>query len=250
VNKYALCVGINEYPGAALSGCINDAKDWSEVFANHGYQVSHLLDNEATLENIKDALRKLVDLGHYRDRIVFQYSGHGTWVPDTDGDEPDKREEAICPVDCFSVGMLYDDEIRSIFSHRRYGVRATILSDSCHSGSVNRLMAASRSPHARARFIPPQALPMRIKPVERAALFATGNVLMSGCLDTEFSYDAWFDGRANGAFSRMAIDCLQHQPANYREWMAMIRTRLPNDDYPQTPQLSASYYRSRWRPLA
>ena len=34
-------------------------------------------------------------------------------------------------------------------------------------------------------------------------------VLFSGCQDTEFSYDTSFDGRPNGAFTRVAIDALQ-----------------------------------------
>jgi len=253
MSKYALCVGINAYPaGSELSGCINDAADWGEVLAQRGYSVAYLLDGEATLENIKDALRKLVDLGHYRDRIVFTYSGHGTWEHDVDGDESDNRDEAICPVDCFSVGMLFDDEIRAIMSHRRYGVRAAIMSDSCHSGSVNRFMSGmpTRATFRSPRFIPPYALPIRIKPRESRALIATGNVLLSGCLDTEYSYDAWFGDRPNGAFTRVAIDALRNEPKTYKDWMAMINATLPNDDYPQTPRLSASYYRSRWVPLA
>ena len=34
--KYALCIGINDYPGtdSDLSGCVNDANDWAAALTN------------------------------------------------------------------------------------------------------------------------------------------------------------------------------------------------------------------------
>jgi hypothetical protein len=48
--KRALCVGINDYPGADmdLNGCVNDAMDWQSLLESRGYQVTRLLDSEAT----------------------------------------------------------------------------------------------------------------------------------------------------------------------------------------------------------
>ena len=33
--KFALCIGINDYPGTGsdLSGCVNDANDWGKILA-------------------------------------------------------------------------------------------------------------------------------------------------------------------------------------------------------------------------
>jgi hypothetical protein len=47
------------------------------------------------------------------DTLVITYSGHGTWVPDSSGDEPDGRDEALCPHDIATAGPLLDDEIRA-----------------------------------------------------------------------------------------------------------------------------------------
>lgn len=248
--KYALCVGINSYPGAELSGCINDANDWAATLRARGFEVITLMDSEATFAALRESLIYLVAKGHYRDRIVFTYSGHGTYGRDTSGDEPDLQDEAICPVDVFTVGPMYDDEIGDILGGRRYGVRCTFLSDSCYSGTVNRAMATVPRARARAKFLPTYAVPPRRKPAPAPRLIGKGNVLVSGCLDTEYSYDAWFGDRPNGAFSRFAIDTLDQNPTSYNRWLQLIHDEIPSADYPQTPALSGSVYRRSWQPLA
>ena len=44
MTKRALCVGINDYPGANmdLAGCVNDARDWQALLESRGYAVRHL----------------------------------------------------------------------------------------------------------------------------------------------------------------------------------------------------------------
>ena len=73
--------------------------------------------------------------------------------------------------------------------------------------------------------------------------------LISGCGDLEYSYDAWFNGRANGAMSRVAIDTFR-AGISLNSWYKAIRERLPSGSYPQTPQLTAaSAYRKYTRAL-
>jgi hypothetical protein len=77
--------------------------------------------------------------------------------------------------------------------------------------------------------------------------------LISGCKDNEYSYDAWFNGRANGAFTYVALQTLKDLTgtAVYRDWYWKIREILPNVSYPQTPQLSGSWrQRARWKVFA
>jgi hypothetical protein len=62
-------------------------------------------------------------------------------------------------------------------------------------------------------------------------------LLLSGCKDVEFSYDADFNGRANGAMTRAALEALALNPPTPQEWFKAIRKRLPSQHYPQTPQL-------------
>jgi hypothetical protein len=249
-NRYALIVGINAYPpGNTLSGCVNDAYDMQKVLSEKDYQVTRLIDGQATLGNIVRELKDLVSRARYGDRIVFTYSGHGTWAKDASGDEPDRRDEAICPVDCFDNGMLFDDEIGSILGERKFGVRALQFSDSCFSGSVSRFAGVGATvPGAKAKFLPAELIAPRTRTVQKR-LFTRPHLLMSGCTDQEYSYDAWYGtpARANGAFTRTAIDVLnRHNPRTYQDWHHLIRQILPNDDYPQSPVLEGSASRARW----
>ena len=66
-------------------------------------------------------------------------------------------------------------------------------------------------------------------------------ILISGCSDSEYSYDAEFDGRPNGAMTALALRVIKQNPdVTYREFYAGLRALLPSEDYPQTPQLEGS----------
>lgn len=254
--KYALCVGIN-YVGTnnQLSGCVNDAMDWTEHLGRNGYTAISVVDAYASRERILAELEALVARAGYGDRIVFTYSGHGTWVPDQDFDESDHRDEALCPNDFLDSGLIIDDEIQRIFAKTKLGVGALFLSDSCHSGTVSRFVLTGVVSPGKARFIPPSSfLPIseeRATELEavKASVPRKTTSLISGCADTEYSYDAWFRGRANGAFTRAAIDTYR-AGATLSQWFEAIRKVLPNDSYPQSPQLTAqSSYRKYLRAL-
>lgn len=252
--KKAICIGINDYPGTQsdLSGCVNDAHDWSNVLDERGFAVTLLLDVQATKAGMKRAIGDLIATAEPGDTLVITYSGHGTWVPDTSGDEADGRDEGLCPYDIGTSGALLDDEIHDLFQQRRKRVRILLLSDSCHSGSVTRGDDSDLDNQApRARFLPPEAwmpadrLPQKI---HRPAVLlgglarAGGDLLLSGCMDTEYSWDTQFKGRPNGAFTYYAIKTLKPLPpdATYEQWYRKIREYLPSTRLPQNPQILGS----------
>lgn len=251
-DKYAFCVG-NNYPGtgAELGGCVNDAYDWANLFAEQGYEVEVIV--EATKGQIVEGLLELVNRTGFGDRAVFTYSGHGTWLPDQSGDEIDARDEALVPADYMSGYLLTDDELDQIFNNRKYGAGFLMLSDSCHSGSVTRFsMGTDRGTP---RFLPPSRLGRGYSaiyddtPLAKATLSLGSPVsLISGCGDNEYSYDAYFNGRGNGAFTRAAIDTYE-SGMSLNNWFKAIRTSLPTDWYPQSPQLTASAYRKYARAM-
>jgi hypothetical protein len=74
---------------------------------------------------------------------------------------------------------------------------------------------------------------------------------MSGCLDMEYSYDAYFNGRPNGAFTFVALKALQtlRSGATYAQWHKAVRKLLPSQQYPQTPNLYGSRSMKRWKLL-
>jgi metacaspase-1 len=110
--KLALCIGINDYPGTGsdLSGCINDANDWSKILSQKGFTVKKLLDKEATKANILAEMKALIGQAVKGDSVIFQYSGHGTYIPDADNDETDTTDECLCPHDLSTKGPITDDE--------------------------------------------------------------------------------------------------------------------------------------------
>ena len=237
--KKATCIGINNYPGMSndLKGCVNDANDWAELLTEHGFEVEILLDKQGTRENVKAALRELVSSLKPGDYGVFTYSGHGTYNRDTSGDEGDSYDEALYVYD----GILLDDELHEILDDLKPQASLAFISDSCYSGTVTRVMD-NDTHYAVPRYMPvlgySPLIPVRRRLLEEAEMV---EILLTGCSDSEYSYDAYINGRYNGAMTRYAIDAIRAEPgATFEEFFAVLRQTLPSEEYPQTPQLEGS----------
>ncbi|CAL1240894.1 caspase family protein [Candidatus Methylocalor cossyra] len=264
VAKQALCIGINNYPGTGsdLAGCVNDANDWKAVLDQRGFAVRLLLDEQATHDAICQGIQRLLREAQPEATVVITYSGHGSWIPDRDGDEPDRRDEVLCPYDIAHNRPLVDDELYAIFAERKPGVRIVLISDSCHSGSVTRLAPPPEGGAGpRVRFLPPEhflpaAALRRAAEVQGRRTQGTprpfGGLLLSGCQDSEVSYDARFNGRPNGAFTYFALKALKALPpgARYRDWYQAIRAYLPNRSQPQTPNFEGTPAQKAWEIFA
>lgn len=266
--KYALCIGINDYPGTQsdLSGCVNDANDWKATLQSKGFQTRTLLNKNATRANMLAAIKAIIEKAQTGDAILITFSGHGTFIPDTNGDEPDGTDECLCPYDLNTKGPITDDELFDLFSSKKKGVKLVMLSDSCHSGTVARFapittpptVRGGKAPQRKVRFLPPSIFLSRKQVasmgVSRALRKSSppgryGGLLMSGCLDAEYSYDAWFNGRPNGAFTFIALRELKKlkPAATYQDWYKAIRKALPSQQYPQTPNLYGSASMKNWK---
>ncbi|WP_180129045.1 caspase family protein [Rhodoferax sp. BLA1] len=265
--KKALCIGINNYPGTHmdLQGCVNDANDWADCLGARGFGVSKLLDDQATKAAMVAALSNLISKASKNDSLVITFSGHGSYQPDTDGDEADGLDEALCPYDLQTKGAaLTDDEIKTLFAARKPGVRLVLIADSCHSGTVTRAAKAEPGADTRPRFMPMgNWLPAKDLPKNRAGKLAAtvlapagaspllgaysrllGDLLLSGCKEgpNNFSYDAHIQGRYNGAFTYYALKALKtlKPEASYADWHKAILKYLPSASYPQSPQIVGS----------
>jgi metacaspase-1 len=258
MKKKALCVGINDYPydGSDLNGCVNDAKAWAELFVDHyGFlreNVRLMVDSEATVANIKAALGDLLSGIQSGDVLVFTNSSHGTYVADKDGDE-ELYDEAMCPYDC-ADNLLVDDDLRNLFAKLPKGVSLSVISDSCFSGTVTRAAVSEFIPgfktpdDRRVRFLNPALMgrtilenPFKAKVKAKTKYPESGmhEVLLSGCSDKEYSYDALIDGKYHGAMTFFAQKVIKE--FNYQITYQQLHTRILNylDDagYPQHPQL-------------
>ncbi len=258
MEKKALCVGINDYPyeGNDLNGCVNDANAWADLLVDHyGFprdNVTLMLDAEATKANILAHLDGMVTGAKPGDMLVFTNSSHGTYVADTSGDE-EKYDEAMCPYDC-EDNLIVDDELRELFAKLAKGVILNIISDSCFSGTVTRAAVAEFIPglktpdDRRVRFLNPALMgrevlvnPWRAKPKGKTKYPESKmkEVLLSGCTDKEYSYDALIGGTYHGAMTYYALQAIQG--ANYQITFQQLHKRLlfllDNEGYNQHPQL-------------
>ncbi|MBN2322956.1 MAG: caspase family protein [Spirochaetes bacterium] len=139
---YALIVGIDLYDDpliSDLSYCKADANGMRAMLLQHGWddgEITLLLDSEATKSAILSAVESMAQAAFPGDYLFIFYSGHGSYVTDTSGDESDGTDEAIVPVD-FDTGdlstLLLDDELGSALSGCRTE-KGVFIFDSCNSG--------------------------------------------------------------------------------------------------------------------
>jgi len=259
--RRAFCVGINDYPGdgSDLNGCVNDARAWAKLLVEHydfaSSDVKLATDAEAIKSRIIDGIKKVLTGAKSGDVLVFSNSSHGTYVADASGDEP-SYDEALCPYDT-QDNLIIDDELRELFSSLPKGVKLDMISDSCHSGTVtraaiNEIIPGMRTPDdRRVRFLNPALLgkavldnPWKAKPKgkTRYPQSKMKELLLSGCTDREYSYDALIGGTYHGAMTYFALQAIR--AANYKISYAQLHTRvnalLDEGGYPQHPQLEGS----------
>lgn len=217
MNK-ALLVGINKYPGAPLDGCVNDVNDMAKFLVDKcGFasaDIRLLVDARATTEEIRARLDWLVH-SQAGDRVLFHYSGHGAQVPArSDAGEVDGLYEVICPVDFdwSPARMITDKQFVSIFKKMPDGVKFNWLSDSCHSGDLDRAMAPAprRSRVLGYRLYPiPADIAWRQRVARDMHLTSVRALVggkldvgyVGGCQSNQTSADASFQHRPSGAFT-------------------------------------------------
>jgi hypothetical protein len=141
--KKALLVGINRYPdpGNELKGCVNDVRQMAETLkSRYGFpgdgNMRILTDARATTKAILDGLAWLAAGASPGDSLVFHYSGHGSQVPDRNGDETtDRLDEILCPYDLDWDHPLTDDDLAAACAGVPQGALLTVILDCCHSGT-------------------------------------------------------------------------------------------------------------------
>lgn len=252
--KRAFCFGINDYPGTQndLQGCVNDAKNWASLLqSQYGFIVTTLFDGNVTKTNVKKMMTDLISASKAGDSLAFTYSGHGTSIADSNNDEIDGKDEAICLYGANGIDLMIDDEIRDIFGKLPQGVKLTFISDSCFSGSVTRAFLAAMNDtsfYSRARYMPPsddmEAIRLMGMPTVKPFAYpeeGMNHILISGTDDKSYSYDANIGGQPCGAFSYYAIKVLKENPKiTYNDFYTKLSALLPSSQYPQKPQLEGS----------
>lgn len=263
--KRAVLIGINKYqiPGSDLSGCVSDVKNLTGVLTTYyGFadkDITTLTDLQATKKAMQAAMQKLIKSGKKGDVLLLHYSGHGSNVPDDNGDEADHRDEILCPTDLDWNDPLRDDWLRNTLNKLRKGVSLTVIMDCCHSGTITRAIIPPDAPR-KERFLP---CPLDLMAVEsgrklrgtvrgqlgkaprgrkRKSDIVNAEVhemLMTGCRDTQTSADAYIGGSYNGALTYYLVESIKEAGGQltYRELHQRTSAKLKQNDFEQIPQL-------------
>ena len=211
--KRAFLVGIN-YKGSRyeLHGCINDVISIRDVLiSKYGYSDENILllsDDtpvKPTASNIIEGWRWLISASPatafssnrylpiiHEINFFFHYSGHGSQVADTNGDEMDGKDETICPIDFLSAGMITDDMIRSRLIDRvPSNCKLTGVIDACHSESSFDLLWTCK----------PSSPGYTLDKVGSYAPTSGEVIMLSGCRDDQTSADVQIENKGQGALT-------------------------------------------------
>ena len=156
-NRYALLIGIGDYPQDSGWNKIhgdNDVSIIKTLLLEQGFvegNIKILKNAEATKSGILSAMDQLRGKAQTGDVVYIQFSGHGQQVTDLNGDEEDHFDEAWIPYDAkkkYVAGEyegqnhILDDELNKYLNGLRskVGIRGKIVlvADACHSGSGSR----------------------------------------------------------------------------------------------------------------
>jgi hypothetical protein len=150
---HALVIGINRvnpnhYSGwdGALKVCEADANKITAYLKKQKFgSVTKLLTKEATRPNVISALDNLAAKSNAGDLVVVYYSGHGgNEIPDFNKDEDDPWSDRYDETWCLYDAQLIDDELYYQWKKFKKGVRIIVMSDSCFSGDIVKLVVLAK----------------------------------------------------------------------------------------------------------
>lgn len=153
--KSAFLVGIGNYNTAKTGfGVIhgnNDVALLEGKLRGKGFEISKLVDSQATKSNIISSLNNLLKNTTSGDTVYIHFSGHGQLIPDMNNDEKgDYDQSFVCYDACYSSNIgnyigqnhLIDDELFSYLNKIKRKVRAKgavyVVFDACYSAGSDR----------------------------------------------------------------------------------------------------------------
>jgi hypothetical protein len=257
MNK-ALLVGIDKYKRQELVGCINDVDDFSSFLKQYcGFTWCEIKKRKnfwATRKQILNGLKWLIKDVTPGDNLFFYYSGHGSNIPDTSGDEIDGLDEAICPYDSVTTNniridkFIIDDEFYEIFKDIPDGVKFIWVSDSCHSGDLHKLLSLGIKKYINVASymdlskIKEKPLVIYEQETRKHEEVETLNnvILLSACRSDQVALCEYFNNRPNGVFTYFLLQELKKEGSNELSLQSIIKNvgkTLRERGYNQEPQI-------------
>jgi len=147
-NRYAIIVGISNYPGIAndLQYSDDDAQDiYNALTTLYGYSSDNihlLLDMGASFTAIQYAVNDIKAKAQADDEVLFFFSGHGASGKANDSDK-EKIDEAIVAHDGSNLVPIWDGQLKDWFAGFDTS-RIIFIFDSCLAGGMTDLRAPGR----------------------------------------------------------------------------------------------------------
>ncbi len=273
----AFLVGINDYAPIGrnygdLNGCVNDVKDMANTLVICGFPPRGMricTDERATMKGILDGLNWLIKGAKKGDSLVFYYSGHGSQVPSYDDDEPDGKDEILCPHDLNFQKEVYikDDTLRELFAKLPEGVNLEVIMDCCHSGTVTKSLPLGAGmavdEGTKVRFFPPPFdyyFPLLYNPqlpskrvLKKDVVISSGlnHTLWAACKDDQESLEISIEGQTRGVFTYHFCKVLRKTSGKILRSALerQVAADLYAGHFPQVLQLETSSSELRERPF-
>jgi hypothetical protein len=123
--------------------CTVDGDNMQALARDCGVQdVTVAYNEQCTPAKVRELIQAIGSRCQPHDTFILNFSGHGTSVTDTDGDEEDNQDEAYVLVDetgriNLESALMTDDELsEQIAACIPKTTKILVISDCCHSGSI------------------------------------------------------------------------------------------------------------------
>ncbi|MFH1036619.1 MAG: caspase family protein [Patescibacteria group bacterium] len=242
-NKYAVVIGICDYPGTDYDLCTSDGDSYNmyNTLRLYGYDPANIywyrdmgydpnnygVDGAPTRQNIINAIESIKAGATANDEVVFFFSGHGADGKIDDVGSEDIDEAIVVHDDdgridadgSADLDLIWDEELRILFSGFLTS-RIVFVFDSCLAGGMNDVAGTGR------------VVAMATEETKSAYVYSTG-VLGEGVFSHYFVKEGMFQGLADGTNALKASD----GTVAVEEAFDYAKTHIP------------SYLKSRQKPI-
>ncbi|QIJ65525.1 caspase family protein [Streptomyces sp. JB150] len=213
---YALLVGIDDYPGARLRGCVNDvraAQRWLRERSGLACGIRTLLDGEATRAAVLAGIEDHLGRGGPDDTALLWFSGHGSERDTDDPREATGRAQALVCHDSLAAGgqpLLQDAELGVLLDRiAARGTHVVAVLDCCHAGGATRDGVPGRT----ARSVSWRPWWRTAEPGGARGAGGPGpqpreHILLAACRPQEGAHEDRLGDEVRGHFSHALLDAL------------------------------------------
>jgi Caspase domain len=261
---YALLVGINEYPGKPLAGCVNDVQAFREyletgsgevvirtlVAPGSGPDASPTRADALPTRADLIAAFALFDAAKENDTCVFYYSGHGSFSDaPPEFDSPDGREQSFVCYDSRQPGGkdLMGKEMGFLIwqtMQAKPDVNFIAITDCCFSGKITKAIDVTdrllmENGHVPTRVEDYLGFDVAIGGMQayedkgagkdrRVTTLQGRHIHLSASQDSQTSKELLVDGKTRGAFTHSLLKALytSDRQINYIDLLERVRAAV------------------------